>query len=85
LAANNTCEKQTISLIKGKAEHHSYSLIRGVTLSLTWDSKLIKIDIDPDELDKRRKALSFVGCDSDIRPDVAYRHDEYLGSLLHDG
>jgi len=76
----DTGEKQPISLIRGKAEHHSYVLVRGVTLSLTWDRKLIKIDVAPKELADRRKALSLVGCGHDKQPDVARKHDAYLGS-----
>lgn len=77
-------EKQTISLIRGKAEHHSYDLVRGVTLSLSWDGKLIKIAVDPKELARRRKALFFIGCSSDIQSDVARNHDAYFGGSLHE-
>ena len=77
-------EKQTISLIRGKAEHHSYVLVRGVTLSLTWDRKLIKIAVNPEEFVQRQKALSLVGCGSDIQSDVAHNHDAYFGDSLHD-
>ncbi len=77
-------EKQTISLIRGKAEHHSYVLVRGITLSLTWDRKLIKIDVAPKELAERRKALSLVGCGYDKQPDVAHKHDAYLGSSFNE-
>ncbi len=77
-------EKQTISLIRGKAEHHSYVLVRGVTLSLTWDRKLIKIVVNPEELVQRQKALSLVGCGSDSESDVAIRHDAYLGSSFNE-
>ena len=77
-------EKQTISLIRGTAEHHSYVLVRGVTLSLTWDRKLIKITVNPEELIQRQKALSLVGCGYDKQPDVARKHDEYLGSSFNE-
>jgi hypothetical protein len=55
-------EKPTsISFLKGKPVHHAYSLIRGLTLSLTWDGKLIKIEHDLKELQFRQQAVSFVG------------------------
>lgn len=79
----NAAQKETIYINKGKSEHHSYSLIRGLKLSLTWDGKLIKIEMDPAEFEKRRKALSFVGCGSDTQSDVAQRHDTYFGDTLH--
>jgi hypothetical protein len=77
-------DKQTVSILRGKSEHHSYTLIRGITLSLTWDRKLIKIETDPKELAERRKMLSFVGCGSDRQPDVARNHDAYLGSSFNE-
>lgn len=77
-------EKQTIYLSRGKTEHHSYVLVRGVTLSLTWDRKLIKIDVAPKELAQRRKVLSLVGCGYDKQPDVARKHDAYLGSSFNE-
>ena len=80
----NTEEEQPISLIRGKAEHHSYVLVRGVTLSLTWDGKLIKITPNRQEFDQRQKALSLVGCGYDKQPDVAYKHDAYLGSSFNE-
>ncbi len=77
-------EKKPIFLSKGKPEHHSYVLVRGVTLSLTWDRKLIKITVNPEELIQRQKALSLVGCGYDKQPDVARKHDEYLGSSFNE-
>ncbi len=63
---------------KGKPEHHSFSLIRGLTLSLAWDGELIGIAFDPKEYAFRQKALSIVGIASDTQPDVAEHHDAYL-------
>ena len=71
-------EAKTMHFQKGKPEHHTYALARGITLSLTWDRKLIKITFDPMEFSVRRKALSFVGVASDKDRDVARRHDFYL-------
>ena len=69
-------EKITIS--KGKSEHHTFELVRGVTLSLAWDGALVAIHFDPIEYHQRQKALSFVGIASDSNTDVARNHDAYI-------
>lgn len=71
-------EVRTLYFQKGKPEHHTFTLARGIVLSLTWDRKLIKISFDPREYSLRQKALSFVGAGSDTDSDVASRHDFYL-------
>lgn len=71
-------EERTMYFQKGKPEHHTFTLARGIVLSLTWDRKLIKISFDPREYSLRQKALSFVGAGSDTDSDVARRHDFYL-------
>ena len=74
-------EATSVSFLKRKQVHHSYDLIRGMTLRLTWDGKLIKIEVDSKELELRRKALSIVGIGSDGRKDVATNHDSYLETI----
>lgn len=69
-------EKITIS--KGKSEHHTFELVRGVTLSLAWDGALVAMRFDPIEYRRRQKALSFVGIAADSNTDVARNHDAYL-------
>ena len=71
-------EEQTIYFQKGKPEHHTYTLARGIILSLTWDRKLIKIAFNPKEFAVKQKLFSFVGMGSDTATDVARRHDYYL-------
>ena len=71
----------SIPLLKGKPVHHTYELIRGVNLSLTWDGKLIRIDLNAQELRIRQKGLSFVGIGSDTKSDVAENHDAYLDEI----
>ncbi len=76
-------ESQSIQILKGEQVHHTYSLIRGITLSLTRDGKLIKIDLDAKELKYRHQALSIIGIgrDKDNATDVAENHDAYLEEI----
>ncbi|HLC29843.1 MAG TPA: hypothetical protein VJM51_03580 [Dehalococcoidia bacterium] len=60
----------------------SVSLIRGVTLGLTWDWRLISVSVDQRELWRRKRALAFVGIASDVSGDVAEKHDEYLREAI---
>jgi hypothetical protein len=69
---------EKVTLVKGKPEHHTFELVRGVTLSLAWDGVLLAITLDPEEYQIRKRALSFVGMASDTEPDVAENHDRYL-------
>ncbi len=76
-------ESRSIQILKGEQVHHTYSLIRGITLSLTWDGKLVKIDLDTKELKYRHQALSIIGIgrDKDNATDVAENHDAYLEEI----
>lgn len=74
----NSMRPQKITLERGKSKHHTYELVRGLTLSLTWDGALIEVQVDPDEYQRRRQAMSFVGSAEDVRPDVAANHDMYV-------
>lgn len=71
-------DPQKASLVRGKTAHHTFELVRGLTLSLAWDGELVAIELDPEEYQKRQKALSLVGIASDPMPDVASNHDAYL-------
>ena len=75
--------EESVSVIfhEGRPVHHTYSLVRGMTLSLTWDGRLIKVDLDAKELKFRRKALSIIGIGSDTQSDVAENHDAYLAEI----
>lgn len=59
-------------------------LLRGVKLELTWDKKLLSIEIEPKELAIRAKALSIIGIGPDTATDVAERHDNYYVEALSD-
>lgn len=76
-------ESRSIQILKGEQVHHTYSLIRGITLSLTRDGKLIKIDLDAKELKYRHQALSIIGIgrNKDNATDVAENHDAYLEEI----
>ena len=69
---------EKVSIVKGKSEHHTFELVRGVTLSLAWDGALVAMRFDPIEYRRRQKALSFVGIAADSNTDVARNHDAYI-------
>ena len=69
---------EKVSISKGKSEHHTFELVRGVTLSLAWDGALVAMRFDPIEYRRRQKALSFVGIGADSNSDVARNHDAYI-------
>ena len=54
------------------------AVVRGVSLNLTWDMRLVSISVSPHKVEERRKMLVLVGVAQDPQPDVARRHDDYL-------
>lgn len=60
---------------------HRFSLVRGVSLELDREMRLISVSVSPRKVRQRRKLLSFVGAGQDADPDVARRHDEYLARI----
>lgn len=54
------------------------NLIRGVILHLSWDGKLVKVTVTPEQVAQRETALAFVGIARDDAADVAKDHDYYL-------
>ena len=74
----DSLEPQKVTVLKGKSEHHTFDLVLGVTLSLAWDGALLAISLNPEEYQRRKRALSFVGMASDTESDVAENHDQYL-------
>lgn len=60
---------------------HRVAVLRGVTLELTWDRRLVSIAINPRKVQERRKLLQFVGTASDPASDVALLHDDYLAGM----
>ena len=57
-------------------------LLRGVKIELTWDKKLVSIEIQPKELSVMTKALSIIGMGSETFSDVALEHDKYLAEAI---
>ena len=60
-------------------------VVRGLDLHLTWEFKLIKVTMDPNEWRLRCKALSIVGIGKDTATDVAENHDDYLVDAYENG
>lgn len=65
-------------MVKEASPAKSVNAVRGVTLHLTWDKKLVSVEVNPNELRLRNKALKFVGIGEDKAKDTAARHDAYL-------
>ena len=57
------------------------SLVKGVSLGLDREMRLISISVSPHKVKQRRKMLAFVGIGQDTKTDVALRHDEYLAEI----
>lgn len=75
---------EKFTYLKGKPEHHTFELVRGLTLSLAWDGALIAISFDPKEFQHRQRALAFVGIATDPQQDVANNHDAYLWTTVNE-
>lgn len=54
------------------------SVIRGVSLDLDRERRLVSISIHPGKVRERRQLMKFVGASKDPEPDVAAKHDHYL-------
>jgi hypothetical protein len=60
----------------------SVNVIKGVTLYLTWDTRLVSVQVNPKELKLRDTAVKFVGIGEDKVKDVAEHHDSFLAGGL---
>ena len=60
---------------------HRFSLVRGVSLDLDREMRLISVSVFPHIVKQRRKLLAFVGAAQDAESDVAQRHDDYLARI----
>ena len=58
---------------------------KGVDLHLTWDFKLMKVTMDPNQWRLRSQALSIIGIGQDTATDVAENHDDYLMDAFQNG
>ncbi len=54
------------------------SAIRGVSLDLDRERRLVSISIHPGKFRERRRLMKFVGASQDPAADIAARHDDYL-------
>ena len=70
--------KPRIAVVREGEASRLVSVLMGVKANLSWDKRLVSIEVNPKELARRDKALSFVGIGRDSETDVARRHDEYL-------
>ena len=71
--------------IKEGESSRTVPVVRGVDLHLTWDFKLIKVSLDPDQWRLRSQALSIIGIGKDTATDVAENHDDYLVDAFQNG
>lgn len=64
---------------------HKFALVRGVSLELDREMRLISVSVSPHKVKQRRKLLAFVGAVHDAESDVAQRHDDYLARISPHG
>lgn len=77
LSVTTKGKRQTSVLKEGEPSGEVY-LLRGVKLNLSWDKKLMSVEIDPKQMAIMKKALSIIGIGRGLPPDMAERHDDYL-------
>ena len=77
LSVTTKGRRQTSVLKEGEPSREVY-LLRGVKLSLSWDKKLMSVEIDPKQMAIQARALSIIGIGRGMPPDMAERHDDYL-------
>ena len=70
--------KLRIGVVRREEASRRVSILMGIRANLSWDKRLVSIEVNPKELARRVKALSFVGIGRDSETDVARRHDEFL-------
>ena len=62
-------------------------VVRGIDLHLTWEFKLVKVTLDPEQCRIFDQLTSFVGSGSDFEgaTDVAENHDDYFIEAIENG
>lgn len=71
--------KTTVPLGAGSGRVMEHvSAIRGVSLDLDRERRLVSISIHPRKFRERRRLMEIIGAYKDSEPDVAARHDDYL-------
>lgn len=73
---------QSAVLRDGEPSREVY-LLRGVRLRLSWDKKLLSVEIDPRQMAIAAKALSFMGAGPKGVTDLSARHDEYFVEAIN--
>lgn len=66
------------SLLREGEPARTVTVLRGVRLNLSWDKKLLSVEVDPRQLALRARALAFVGVGHDSATDVAAHHNDYF-------
>ena len=74
--------KRQISVLKEGEPSREVFLLRGVKLNLSWDKKLMSVEIDPKQMAIMKKALSIIGIGRGLPSDMAERHDEYYAEAI---
>ena len=72
-------------IIRDGQPSRTVPVVKGVDLHLTWDLKLLRVTLNPQQWRLRAQALSIVGIGHDDASDVAERHDDYLGDAIQHG
>jgi hypothetical protein len=57
----NSLDKNSEKIVSNELQSRKLFIIRGVKLSLTWDYRLVSINIYPHMMKERSKFLSFIG------------------------
>lgn len=82
LSVTTKGKRQTSVLKEGEPSREVY-LLRGVKLNLSWDKKIMSVEIDPKQMAIAARALSIIGIGRDTATDVAARHDEYFVEAIN--
>lgn len=75
--------KPQINVLKEGEPSREVYLLRGVKLSLSWDKKLMSVEVDPKQMAIQAKALSIIGIGSKGITDLSTRHDEYFVEAIN--
>lgn len=77
----NSLEK----VIREGESSRTVPVVRGVDMHLTWEFKLVRVTMDPNQWRLRSQAMSIIGIGKDTATDVAENHDDYLMDAFQNG
>ena len=77
--------KSAETVVREGESSRTVPVVRGVDLHLTWEFKLIKVTMEPNQWRLRAQALSIMGIGRDSATDVAENHDDYLMDAFQNG